>query len=423
MLPPIFRSDTLGFVLKLLSAQYLLPISEGPIPEGAVVIAEGKIVEIGPLSKIREKYPDAPSEEFNNTVLMPGLVNTDTHLELLSLEDDGREPNFIDWFFARLEHKQRLTPTERRANLSEGVRHLLQCGTTTVGDVGDYTGALSHLDDFPIRMTLFPEILTSAEADVQDRYQASLALVEEIIGKQSPRLTAGIAPYSAYTVSKNLLKVIGQQATQIPIKIHASESFAEMQFFFESTGEIAERLFPRLGWTNSLPPPHRKTPIQFLDSIHLLSNRSLLVGCLHLAEGDLQTLVKRQTPVVLTPRAQKYLKLGESPIGKLKKAKIKIGLGTNGLGPKQSLSLWEEMRLLAEDLKPEEILQIATLGGATVLGQEKEIGSMELGKRADLIAVKISPKTSRKDLIPHLIDRTTEREIASVFIDGEKVRI
>lgn len=410
--------------MKLLSASYLLPICDDPILEGAVVVDDGKILEAGPLSKIRKKYPDAAHEEFNNAVLMPGLVNTDTHIELLSLDDEGREPNFIDWFFARLEFKQRLTPEERRANLSDGIRRLLRSGTTTVADVGDYTGTLSYLSDLPIRMTLFPEILTSAEADVQDRYQASLTLIEEIISKQSPRLKAGIAPYSAYTVSKNLLKVVAQQATQIPIKIHAAESFAEMQFFFESTGEIADRLFPRLGWTGSLPPPHRKTPIQFLDSIHLLSNRSLLVGCLHLAEGDLQTLIKCQTPVILTPRRQKYLKLGEIPMAKLKKTKVPLGLGTDGPGSKQSLSLWDEMRLLAEgSLKQEEVLEIATLGGAAVLGLEKEIGSIEPGKRADLIAIRISPKIPKKELIPHLIDRTTEREISSVFIDGEKIRI
>jgi len=401
--------------VKLLSASYVLPIASDPIPEGAVLIEDAIVREVGPASRLRKKYPEAKEEPHNNAALLPGLVNCDTALEFPPLDGTGREPNFIDWFLARLECRQQIRPEERRAHITQGLRRLLSSGTTCVGDVGDYAGSLPTFGDSPLRLTLFAEILTSAEASVQDRYQAALAIVEEL--RKSERLQAGLAPYSAYTLSRNLLKVIASQAGQmkIPLKIHAAESFAEMQFFYESSGEIAERLFPKLGWVESLPPPHRKTPIQFLEAIGLLEGSPILIGCLHLADGDLDLLTKRRCRVVWLPRLQKHLKLGEFPVKKLKG--VPIGLGTDG----STLSLWDEMREALPRCNAKELLRMATLEGAQVLGRGDEIGSLEAGKKADLIAVKIPPSLKPAQICNHLVEKTTEREILSVWINGKKI--
>ncbi|MBI2067224.1 MAG: amidohydrolase family protein [Deltaproteobacteria bacterium] len=414
--------------MKILSASYLLPIFSPPIREGAVVIDKEKIVETGPRKKIEKKYPTASREEFDNAVLMPGLVNADSHLELSSLEGTT-SPSFIDWFFACLEHQQKITPEERRRNIQEGSQRLLRSGTTCIGDVGGYTGIVSDIAETPLRMVLFPEIMTSAGESISDHYQASLEIVEEILSRQSERITAGIAPYSAYTLSRHLLKIIAVHArqTKIPVKIHAATSFAEMQFFFESRGEIAEALFPRLGWTDSLPPAHRKTPIEFLHSIGFLESAPILVGCPHLSDKDLPLLVRSKSKVVWRPRVQKYFQLGETPVSKIQKAKIPLGLGTNGLGGRHSLSLWDEMRAVKAACTAEDLIRLATEGGARVLGLQDQIGTIEKGKKADLICVKIPlslvKSRSRAALFQHLVDQTTEKEILATYIDGQSIKV
>lgn len=409
--------------MKLFSAATLLPIAGRPIPEGAIAVEDGKIVEVGARKNLLKKYCDTIEEEFDHAVLMPGLVNTDTHLEYLSFQGSGREPNFIDWTLETLDYRFAAQPAERRRNATEGVQKLLHAGTVTAADSGRYVGSLASFQAAPLKLHLFPEILTSAEGEVMDDYQSSLNLVDEIRALRSPRLGAGLHPYAAYTLSRHLLKVVASQAREwgIPLKIHAAESFAEMQLFHEATGEIAERLFPRLGWEEASPPLHRKTPIEFLDSIGFLEAAPIVVGGLHLGENDLAILARRNCKVVWRPRTEAHLKLGSLPYQKLKKAKVPVGLGTDGIGSRFSLSLWDEMRTVGEVLPPEELLEIATIGGARVLGCDGEIGSLEAGKRADLIAVKIPARLKTGEIAQHLVCETTEREILAVFVDGQKI--
>ncbi len=413
--------------MKILTAPYVLTM-QGPIREKqGVVIDEGLILEIGPVDTLLQKYPKATREDYAQSVLMPGLVNAHSQLEFLSLAQTGKSLSLTEWLILTREHRKKITPVERRTHLLEGMDRLLSAGTTCTADVGDYVGVIPSLAKQPLRMILFPEIFTSAEKTVQTDYEAVFTMVDEIAALDSPHIRPGLSPYAAYTVSGSLLKILSRAAEQqkLPIKIHAAESFAEMQFFFESAGEIAEQLFPALGW-DTLPLPHRKTPIQFLDSLQFLGPRTILVGGIHLADGDLQILKKRESKIAFTPRHQAACQFGILPLKKLKQAGIPIGLGTDGLGL-QSVSLWDEMRYVLDrpkeyGLSALDLLQMATLEAARVLGMEREIGSLEPKKRADLIAVKLPPKTTSEQLLTTLIQETSEGQIKAVYIDGQKIR-
>ena len=403
--------------MKLLTASYVLPITSDPISDGAVALEGETLISVGRQKDLKKKFPTAEVQEYPDAVLMPGLVNADTRLELLSFDGQGRE-GFVDRLLARMEFAQRISTVDRRANIREGIPQLLRSGTTCAGDVGKYTGTIPLFVEAPLRWMLFPEVLTSAHPSTTENYQSVLANLDEIIQKQSARLAAGLAPFSAYTLSKNLLMVLAREAEakKIPLKIRVSESFAEMQFFYESTGEIVEKLFPKLGWQEAAPPAHRKTPVQFLEAIGFLANQPILIGCLHLAEADYEILQKRKCKVVWTPRADKRLNTGKAPVRKWLKAELPIGIGTDGA---DSLSLWDEMRAAHELCPAGEVLRMATLGGARVLGRDREIGSLEAGKKADLIAVKIPRSLKAADLAKQLVERTTE--VLAVFVDGAQI--
>lgn len=410
--------------MQILSAPYLLDKKAKLKENQAIVIDQGIIMEVGSAPDLVQKYPQAERKDFTGCILLPGLVNAHTQLELLSLEPTTPRPNeaapMTSWLLRSWEHRKHITPVERRSHLKEGIQKLLECGTTCVGDVGNYVGAVGSLPKDSLRMVLYAELFTSAEPSVQTDYEALMTIVDEIAALDTPHLRPGIFPYSAYTVSSSLLKIFSQNAkrSHTSLKIHAAESFAEMQFFFESTGEFADVLFPKLGW-DQLPPAHRKTPIQFLDSIGFLNSQPALVGCSQLADGDIQTIARRGAKVIFTPRHQAALQLGVPPLKKLRKAGIPVGLGTNG----GSVSLWDEMRfVLAREKEAESLWQMATLEGAEVLGLANEIGSLETGKRADVIVVKF-PKKTGPDPLTTLIQETNERQIEAVFIDGKEAKI
>ncbi len=417
--------------MKILTARFVLPIS-GPILENAAVCVEDeRIVDLGDQTAIRAKYPSSEVEDFPHAALLPGLINAHTHLDLLHYQGTGETPDFFNWLVGGWDHRKKLTPTDRRHCLDEGIRQMLRSGTTAVGDAGQYVGVIAQVVNSPMRMVLFPEILTGGDTNIMEGYEGAFSQVDEILGTHASKVGAGIAPYAAYTLSRHLLKILSQQARalRIPIKIHVSETFSEMQFFYESSGEIAEKLFPRMGWSNQLPPEHRQTPVQYLDSIGFLENAPTLVGCNHLADPDLQTLARTKTKIVHAPRANAHLKLGRPPIKKLQALQVPVALGTDGTAGLYSLSLWEEMRYIhdhypeAEQPTANEILRMATWDSARALGISDRVGTIEKNKEADLIAVRFPKEATAADLAKQLIAHTTDRDIAAVFVEGKRVKL
>ncbi len=417
--------------MKILTAPFILPITSSPIVDGAVVIDDGQIVSIGKRDELLKQYPQTVTEEWAGSVLMPGLVNAHTHFDLLFLEAKGETINFFEFLIAGWNHRNKLNPTDRRYCLEEGIRQSLRSGTTTVGDAGQYVGVIAQAVNNPMRMVLFPELLSGGDTTIQESYEGALSQVEEILGAGSGRLTAGMAPYAAYTLSRHLLKIVSQQAAQmrLPVKIHVAETFSEMQFFYESKGEIADILFPKMGWKDQIPLEHRKTPVQYLESIGFLETAPTLIGCNHLADPDLQILVKCGAKVVHSPRANAHLKLGIPPIKKLRAQGVPVALGTDGTASLFSLSVWDEMRYIQDHYPDSErpsasdLLKMATLEGACALGLEERIGSLEPGKEADLIAVRIPRELTASDLPSWLVSHVTPREIAAVFVEGKRVKL
>jgi cytosine/adenosine deaminase-related metal-dependent hydrolase len=255
-----------------------------------------------------------------------------------------------------------------------------------------------------------------------------LALVDEVIHGKNPRVTAGLAPFSAYTLSKNLLRILAHHAIQlqIPLHLHAALSFGEMEFFYDSLGEISAFLFQEAGWREKVPPPHKMTPIQYLHEIGFLKARPALVGCLHLGPTDAALLNQNGCLRVFAPRAFEYLEVGEVPWLNLFREKVPWALGTMGVAAGSNLDLWDEMRtvLYAVDVEDRDglanwILQAATRWGAAALGMGERIGTLASGKRADVLVVD-TPEDD-DSLAAGLIDQTREENIQGMYVEGIKV--
>jgi cytosine/adenosine deaminase-related metal-dependent hydrolase len=416
--------------MELITAKFILPMDGEAIEDGAIVTEIGKIVAVGKKDDLKKTFPSASVEENPNSVLMPGLVNAHTHLDLTGSFNIGPDistpPDYIEWLLTNLNHRNKSSVREIIINVQKAIGHLIASGTTCIGDMTCFEGLFNVADEMGIRAVIYPEIYAGAGEGAQDRFESALALVEKYPDRASDRIKAGLAPFSSYLLSKNLLSIIAQHAKNygVPLQIHAAESFTEMEFFYDSKGSIATTLFPAIGWTDELPPPHHKTPIQFLSEIGFLEASPAIVGGLHLGIRDFTMIARNMCRSIYCPRTNHYLGHGTFPFGKLREHGIPIGIGTDTLNGPSGFNLWDEMRFVFETaITPipaaREILQMATIGGARVLSLENIIGSLTVGKQADYIIIDL-PECPTNTMIYDVILRSTRQpNVRKVVVAGE----
>ena len=437
--------------MEILSAPVVIPISDPPIINGGVVLDGSEIKEIGQKKDLLSKYPQAKFRFFEQAALLPGLVNAHTHLDLTAFpvdyfsaqkEDAWGMPQclsgFIDFITGIIHYRKTVFEQTFSEAVEEGIERSIRSGTTCVGDISTFQGEFPIMEKSGLRCVIFPELLSYDVNRAQDLFETATALIEKYSHENSKEdlLKVGLSPHTPYTVSRPLLKIIQEYAREshFKVQIHVAESFQEMEFFFDAKGEIAEKLFPMVGWGKMKPPCVRKTPIQYLNTINFLKCSPTLVHCVQASQGDMNCLVKSKSQVVLCPRSNAFLGVGQAPLKNLREAGIPLGLGTDSLASNTSLSLWDEMRYCyfsfqksMDDKSPllaKEVLKMATQGSAKTLGLEDKIGSLEKGKAADLIAVRIQEEVLREDdwentLFKPLLDRTNDASIRLVMVNGK----
>lgn len=421
----------------IFAADHVLTLEDDTFSPGGVAVKDGVILEVGDPEGLEKKYPDFAVETFPGGLIMPGLVNAQADLSLsLFPKLDAASPVspesglalLMPWLISVSRYKAKLGLEEQQLAVKKGLDAAKRSGVTTVGDVCRYPIALSSYEKSGLRMVCLAEIENIQRHQSQDDFEQALALVDEVLNGKNPLLGAGLAPFSAYTLSKNLLRILSHHALQleIPIHLHAAMSFGEMEFFYDSLGEISAYLFKEAGWQEKVPPPHKMTPIQYLYEIGFLKAHPSLVGCLHLGPTDTALLAQNACLRIFAPKAFEYLQVGEVPWRKLFAAQIGWALGTMGMAAGTNLDLWDEMRCVWYAGEPEDrdgfatwILEAATQGGARALGLEKKIGSLARGKRADLLVV--DAPDGDDSLAAGLIDQTRGENIRALYVDGAKI--
>ena len=381
--------------MQIYAASYVLPISSPPIIGGAIAVENGRIAAVGSATELCAAS-SAPVTDLPGCVIIPGLVNAHTHLELTHFPSwkmrkklDYLPKTYVEWIQQVVKIKRSLQPEDLEHSVREGVRMCLESGTTAVGDILSDFSLVRQYENFPLSGRLF------LEAIGHDPMQCA-PLVEKIeahlLGMKGGFLP-GISPHTPHTVSAQLFKALQALSVKlgIPKAVHLSETAEEASFMHDTTGAIAEVLYPAAQWEQYLPHPMRTTSTGFLDSLGVLDRSTLAIHAVHVTPGDVEVLKARGVAVVLCPRSNDRLFVGRAPHRLLKNAGIPLALGTDSLASNDSLSLWDEIRYLRE-VEPdifsaEELLVMATLGGARALGIEKRAGSLEAGKSGDFLVL------------------------------------
>jgi len=218
-------------------------------------------------------------------------------------------------------------------------------------------------------------------------------VVETGLADVPEHFAAGLSPHAPYTIGDENLPLIRETALarNLPLSIHISESSAETDFIFDSSGPLAEMLYPFASWERYLTPPRRCSSTQLLDRAGLLTSSTLAVHCVHVTLADAGILKERGVSVALCPRSNACLDVGRAPLAMLKKFHIPLALGTDSLASNDSLSLWDEMRFaldtFPQELSPLDVFQMVSSGAAAALGLSSTCGSLEPLKSADFQVV------------------------------------
>lgn len=361
-------------------AGMVYPITAPPIQDGAVLVSDdGRIAALGP-------HPDVPTPpkgtalEFRDAMLVPGLINCHTHLELTHLAGRNSERDFAGWIKRIRELKDETPPEEFIAAAVRGVRDCWAAGVTTVADTGSTGAAARALAELGGRGIVYQEVFGPDPARLDrsmDELRAALAAVAPYAGD---RVRLGVSPHAPYTVSEPLYRAVAALARDrdLPVALHLAESEAESQFVRAGAGPFAELHRSR----GIAVRPHGRSPVAYLADTGNLTPDTLCIHCVQLDDRDIEILAASGAAVAHCPRSNAAHGHGRAPVAAVRAAGIRVGLGTDSVVSVGDANLWAEAA--AAGLSGDEALRALTLDAARAIGWDGEIGSLEVGKAADI---------------------------------------
>jgi len=376
----------------ILIAPKLLPmcVAAPPIDNGAIALNHGAILSVGPANQIMHAYSGHRVHRIENAVLLPGLINLHTHLELPNLLHRIRTKTFPEWILNVIQAKKGLNNQAYLRSTMENINMLIHTGTTTVGEICTHGVSPSLLKQSGLRTMLYHEIIEMDPSVVRLHFSS-------LLSRPSSVIQSGLSPHTPYTVSEAALRAINQfsRKKDIRLAMHIAESKDENKLLQRKKSGL-ERLYRFANWDLAWAPMGSSS-IEYLNRIGFLSPDLLAVHAVQVTDKDIELISKSNVSVAHCPRSNKELSVGRMPLKKFLAAGINVGLGTDSLASVPTLSMWDEMRYAyrihrRDGISAEDIFRIATIGGAKALGLGTKIGSLVAGKKADIIAVPLPEK-------------------------------
>jgi len=385
------------------------------IPRGSVAIEGRDIVAVDTADVIAARYRGRDTIDAAGSVVMPGLVNTHTHAPMVLFRGLADDLALMDWL------QKYIFPAEAKTVSPEFVRvgtrlaalEMIESGTTTYTDMYYFEEEIARATKAAgLRGVLGETIIQFPVPDAKTPAE-SLARTERFAKEfaNDDLITPAVAPHAMYTLDGDTLKACRALADRlkIPVIIHLAETNDEVKTSKEK---------------------YQATPVAYLESLGFWGPRTLAAHGVHLTTEDIDTLARRHVAVSHNPESNMKLASGIAPVEQLRKAHVIVGLGTDGAASNNDLDMFEAMRqaaflhkLLSGD--PTSIpagvaLEMATIDGARALGMEQQIGSLEPGKRADLLVVSMASarQTPMYDPVSHIVYVTRGDDVKTTIVNG-----
>ncbi len=395
-------------------AKTVITMDGPPIDNGAVVVLDERIAEVGPADGIQTQ---GAITDLGEVVLLPGLINAHCHLDFTSLGGAIQPPrSFADWIRQINGLRRELTDDDYLASIARGFAEARRWGTTTIANIESVPALLTRMAPPPLRTWWFAELI-----DVQPRLTPE-AMIQQALAVFCDRKDwvggFGLSPHAPYTASPKLFKLATAAAREndLPLTMHLAESHEEMEMFRDGHGPLFD-LLQKLGRPMN-DCGAGKTPLAVMLEREMLDENWIVAHLNELAEEDLARLEGGvRFHIAHCPRSGRYFKHRPFEVRRLLQLGFNICLGTDSLASNSSLSLFAEMRTLRDEqpwLGPEKILEMATVNGARALKQENALGKIRAGFLADLIALPIGNQSG--DLFAEII--SWEKEVNWMLLAG-----
>ncbi|MBL7994826.1 amidohydrolase family protein, partial [bacterium] len=313
--------------MKIFLADWILPLTSSKIKNGAVVINDhDRILDFGLQQDILKKYSDKNIQivESKNTVIMPGLVNAHTHLELSMMK--GVVPpglNFSDWVFEAITKRLRFNDATISADCEKQIHALEAFGTVAVGDIANHSAtSLPLLEKSTLYAVVFNEVTGFSSAVAQDRFQEFVSKIPDTPHK---KIRQSLAPHAPYSVSPELFRLITAYNGDSKIStVHLAESKDETEFLQTGSGSMKEMIEKIGRWDKNWKAP-RTTPVSYLKKLGILNSKLLIVHAVHVTDEDVELLQSHNVHVCSCPRSNIQINVGgKAPIEKYLDAGLNV---------------------------------------------------------------------------------------------------
>lgn len=388
------------------------------IGNGGVAIKSGRIVAVGSAAEIETQYAAREVVNATGKVVIPGLINGHTHVPMVLFRGLADDLDLQEWLTKYIFPAEAKNVTEEfvRVGTRLGLAEMIRGGTTTYCDMYYFEDAIAD-ETFKagMRGVLGETVIDFPVADNKTNEQA-MAYVEKFVSqwKGNALIVPAIAPHAPYTVSEDHLKAVRafSDRTGAPIVTHIAETKREVDDSIKAKGA---------------------SPIDYLNRIGFLNNRVIAAHVVWPSEEELGLLKRLGVGIVHNPQSNMKLASGVAPVPEMLKDDLPLGLGTDGAASNNDLNLWEEMdtaaklhKLISKDPKvvsAAEAFEMATIRGARALHLEKEIGSIEKGKRADLVVVDLDDlnQTPSYNIYSDLVYATKAADVRTVIVEGRVI--
>jgi 5-methylthioadenosine/S-adenosylhomocysteine deaminase len=418
----------------LYRAKWIVPIAGSPLEDGAVLVHGGRIEAIGPGAELAAARSFFEVRDLGDAAILPGFVNTHSHLELTVMRGLLEEADFREWIMRLTDIKLTCLSSEDLLDSARlGALESIRSGVTSSGDTCDSGFALDAMVESGMRGVVFQEIFGPAAEQADE----SLAKLEEKVARlvervgDAGRVRVGVSPHAPYTVSADLFARVARLATErgLRVAIHAAESEAEERFVRAGEGPFAERLRARgIEWN----APGVST-IAYLERLGVLEAKPLVIHAVRATDEDLDALARSGSRIAHCPKSNAKFGHGIAPLAAMREREIAVGLGSDSVASNNVVDLLDEARaatLLARAARCDsraltacDALELATIGGARALGLDTSVGTLEAGKRADLCAVSLEGLHVAPvyDVETALVFSATARDVVLTVVDGRVV--